>query len=546
MTSDVRVCASSRWARHLFRCGRGFLRPGLALLAALLARGADAALPWSAGTLPPGGIAWWQAEGDFAETLGAVAAAPAGAPPFAVGVRGQALRLDGASQWLRLGSGGLVRGRSAASVAAWVRPRGRQGGGYTWGHVWFESTASTQGSADNYTRFSLAVDSGGGVRVVGRDSEDGAVYALDSSRSLPSNAWTHVVATWKAGVGLALFLNGAPAGARSEPGLGSFTATAANYVMIGASRPAVGSETFNGDVDDLMLFDRALSAADAAWLCAGPWPSGLSGWWRGEEDASDALGAHPGAAVGALAYTNGPSGQAFLLNGTDAAVALGGWFNLQAFTLSLWLNPAPNQALHADLVDNNHDNQWSWVLQSANNGTPESSQWLWGGGGLGFIRTFWLTKNAWQMLTITMDSNHVSRLYLNGKPQYTDEAAVPVAYNGTQYLDLGKWGPGRYETRFFSGAVDEFMVYDRALEPEEVAFVYARQAGSRLLDIRRQGAELHVSWPATTPLLRLQASGELQPAGWVEVGEGVASDGLRDVLPVSPAGQRFYRLQVAD
>ncbi len=538
VAARVRLCFAL-----LFAKGTGSALVGAVWAGAILLCGAVYALPWAADTLPPGCIAWWRADGDFTDSAGGVTAIPAGSPQFSGGVYGQALRLDGASQWLRLSSSGLVRGRSAVTISVWLRPRGKQGGGYTWGHVWFESTASTLNGCDNYTRFSLTVNSGGRVRVAGRDSEDGTVYALESARAIPSNAWTHVAATWKAGVGISLFVNGVLDNALSAPGLGAFTATAANYVLIGASRHAFNNETYNGDVDDLMLFDRALSPADVAWLCDGAWPSGLTTWWRGEEDTTDALGARPGTPVGGLTYTNGPVGRAFSMNGLDAAVALGGWFNLPAFTLSLWVAPADMQVMHADLLDNNHDDVWSWVIQSANNGTTEKSQWFWGSGGR--MNMFWLDNNVWQLLTLTVDTNHVVNLYLNGKRQFTDAQAVPIAYSGAQFLHIGKWGPARPEGRFFKGAVDEVMIYDRALAPEEVAFVQARQSRNRLLDIRREGGNFCVSWLATSPLFRLQTVEALSAEGWRNVEEGIQSEGVRSRLLAPADGRRFFRLEDA-
>ena len=153
---------------------------------------------WTTNALPPGLVAWWQAEGNFTETVGNLVTTPSGGPQFVADGRiGQAVRFNGSSQWARITSGGLARARGEVTVAAWIRPRGSQGGSYTWGHVWFESTGSTYGGADTYTRLSLTVNSGGTVRMTGRDSEDGTVFAVNTT-----NPYAISIPGWLAGFGL--------------------------------------------------------------------------------------------------------------------------------------------------------------------------------------------------------------------------------------------------------------------------------------------------------------------------------------------------------
>ncbi|MEI6567394.1 MAG: LamG domain-containing protein, partial [Verrucomicrobiota bacterium] len=239
---------------------------------------------WTTNALPPGLVAWWQAEGNFTETVGNLVTTPSGGPQFVADGRiGQAVRFNGSSQWARITSGGLARARGEVTVAAWIRPRASQGGSYTWGHVWFESTGSTYGGADNYTRLSLTVNSGGTVRMTGRDSEDGTVFAVNTTNTIASSTWTHIVGTWKSGEGLKLYLDGTLNNSLVVPALGPFTTSAANYVMIGAAHPTANTETFNGDVDDLMHFGRALTAAEVAYLAgaANPYAISIPGWLAG-------------------------------------------------------------------------------------------------------------------------------------------------------------------------------------------------------------------------------------------------------------------------
>src|SRR3954470_7231246 len=85
-------------------------------------------------------------------------------------------------------------------------------------------------------------------------------------------------------------------------------------------------------------------------------PPGLTDWYRAEGNANDSVGAHDGTLQGGLGFAAGEVQQAFNMDGVDDSVDLGTWFNLQSFTIDLWVNPAPgaSQTLFADILDNNH------------------------------------------------------------------------------------------------------------------------------------------------------------------------------------------------
>lgn len=270
-------------------------------------------------------------------------------------------------------------------------------------------------------------------------------------------------------------------------------------------------------------------------------PAGLLSWWRGEDDTSDTLGLHPGTPLSGLAYTNGPVGRAFAFNGQDAAVALGNWFTLQTFTLSLWVQPAPGQVTYADIVDNNHTDYRSWCLQHDNVSDAVRGQWHWGtslpsgGGAIGFS----LRHNAWQHWTLTLDTNRVQRLYLDGQIVGSTTNTAPIPYDGTQFFNLGKH---QVYGRHFKGALDEVMLFNRALDADEVTSLYVSQGGPPTLDIERQGGDVQLSWPAAD--LLLQSSPSLTPPSWQTVTNGIQSDGLRSVLTVPATNQhQFFRLQ---
>ncbi len=205
-----------------------------------------------------------------------------------------------------------------------------------------------------------------------------------------------------------------------------------------------------------------------------PVPTGILGWWRGESNATDSVGNHNGIMIGGTAFAAGEVGQAFSFNGLTAAVNLGDWFDLQTFSLAMWVKASASQVTDANLIDNNHgDAPWrSWTVQYENTGL----HFIWGlfltGGDFAYI-PFELNSNTWQYLVLALDSNRVARVYLDGQMQGSTVLSGAISYNGSQSLSLGHsvaWG------RYFNGLIDEVDVYDRALALAEIQAIY--NAGS--------------------------------------------------------------------
>jgi hypothetical protein len=150
-------------------------------------------------------------------------------------------------------------------------------------------------------------------------------------------------------------------------------------------------------------------------------------------------------------FAPGKVGQAFQLDGANDYVDLGNWFDLQVFTVALWVKAGAAQQTYADIIDNNHTDGRSWVIQYQNTGL----QFLWGIAQRGTV-TFSLTPDTWQFLVVTFDANYVGRLYLDGEFKGSFQGNGPVVYDGTQFLRLSAWGGGG---RFFNGEIDEVDIY---------------------------------------------------------------------------------------
>src|SRR5687767_13599630 len=90
-------------------------------------------------------------------------------------------------------------------------------------------------------------------------------------------------------------------------------------------------------------------------------PSGLVTWLPAEWNATDLAGTNHGTLQGGVSFPAGKVGRAFGFDGSDDSIDLGPWFNLQTFTIGLWVKAGSSQNTYADLIDNNHTGFRSWV-----------------------------------------------------------------------------------------------------------------------------------------------------------------------------------------
>jgi uncharacterized repeat protein (TIGR01451 family) len=191
---------------------------------------------------------------------------------------------------------------------------------------------------------------------------------------------------------------------------------------------------------------------------------GLLSGWQAEGGGGDSFGPNPGSLQGGMGFVEGPLGQAFSFDGSDDSVDLGSWFNLQAFTIACWVKPDSSQNTYADIMDNNHTGYRSWVFQYSNTADLFGTDWTMGFYNIGYA-AYKLAHQTWQHFAVTLDGTGGAKYYLNGRLIGSNSTANQIGYDGSQFFRLGRWGGGG---RHFRGALDDVLVYTRALDGAEV------------------------------------------------------------------------------
>ncbi|MBK6405753.1 MAG: LamG domain-containing protein [Holophagales bacterium] len=155
---------------------------------------------------PPGMVAWWPGDGNASDIAGVHHGSVVGGVTYAAGRVGQAFRLDGSTGWVQVPDSAALSVTGQITIDAWINPAA------TGGRVVDKITA---GGADGYL-----LDTNGGV-----------VRPLDGS-------------------------------------LGTTVAIPVNALSVRIGAASDGGSLFNGLIDEVEVFDRALSQPEIQAIVA--------------------------------------------------------------------------------------------------------------------------------------------------------------------------------------------------------------------------------------------------------------------------------------
>ncbi|MES2658842.1 MAG: Calx-beta domain-containing protein [Verrucomicrobiota bacterium] len=213
--------------------------------------------PNSASSQPPpvysGLSAWWKLD----ETSGTVADDATGrpqdgtlinAPVWTSGFSGSGLSLNGTNQSVQVPALGL--NTNTLTISAWVKRNGAQAG---WTGIAYHRGALASG-----LHFGPSNDL--------RYTWNSAEYWFSSGLTIPDNTWTFcavVVEPTKA----TLYMQ--PAGGTMQSAVNTATHAAVSFdTVLYLGQDSQGGRFFNGALDDVHVYARSLSGADAGVLCA--------------------------------------------------------------------------------------------------------------------------------------------------------------------------------------------------------------------------------------------------------------------------------------
>lgn len=329
------------------------------------------------------------------------------------------------------------------------------------------------------------------------------VSSSDNSVAAPAiNQWHHIVLTRDGSDKVDLYVDGG-----SAQRLFSNAAQSGTYTVSNLSTNGDTSQDFTGSIDDIRIYNRALSASDVQKLyqsgsvkinkSTARITNGLVGYWTFDgPDISGATaydrspaGGNNGTITSAT-LTIGKVGQGMKFNGSTGYINAQSpaiFDNLSAMTVSAWIKPisqGKNSRGPIATKTNTHLGSAGWYFYFTPNANHPNS--------LSFIVDFDTTDlqhttsdnsiimNVWQHVAVTWDGSATAtnaRIYINGVESAYDptyggqtDGVTNRADDSTYSLVIGNCTTANNCT--FDGRLDDVHLYSRVLSAAEVEQLY--------------------------------------------------------------------------
>ncbi|GAA3607846.1 LamG-like jellyroll fold domain-containing protein [Microlunatus ginsengisoli] len=163
----------------------------------------------------------------------------------AAGKYGGALTFDGVNDRVDIPDRASLDLTTNLTLSAWVRP--------TTLRSWSQAVLKENGNGLSYALYATGET---GNRPNGSLSIGGADRYIDATAGLSANTWAHLALTYD-GSTMRLYVNGAQVASRAQSGA---VPVSANPLRIGGN--AVWGEWFSGQIDEVRVYNRALSATE--------------------------------------------------------------------------------------------------------------------------------------------------------------------------------------------------------------------------------------------------------------------------------------------
>jgi len=205
----------------------------------------------------PGLIAWWQANGNGQDAVGSANATLEGGATYGPGIFGQAFQFNGTSSYVAIPPSADIVGTGGFSVSVWIKTTSSSG------------VIIQQRDANNYNGEYMVSLSGGKVSffVYGNSEYD---VNMISNASVNDGNWHNIVVVRETNGTGEIFIDGKLDSTQTGPDvpLGS-----GFNIYLGADERDVyyglGANAFNGLIDDLALFNAALTSANVQAIAQG-------------------------------------------------------------------------------------------------------------------------------------------------------------------------------------------------------------------------------------------------------------------------------------
>jgi uncharacterized repeat protein (TIGR02543 family) len=457
--------------------------------------------PSTACVAPPSGlIGWWRGEGNADDAVGENVGTLAGGVAFADGKVGQAFGFDGTGE-VRIDDAPALNVQQF-TIDAWVYPTLLDGEMET---ILYKETENS-----SVKQYALAIKGATNVSCSGSIPTGHFAFAIlgpnglpsefcgwtDGGGAVPLNQWTHVALAFD-GTSAKAYVNGSLT--RNITNLSGSVNTSAGPLKIGSrSQIIVNSfprERFNGRIDEVDVFDRALSGneiqaiydAGSAGKCAPSQPEARAiAHWRFDETsgtiAHDSTGSFDGnlSSGGASFVAGGMSGNALSLSKTNNGFAnMGNVLGLTSgdFSIVAWIKMTPGDITESSVIISKQEAGWANGYVLSANASISYSQpgktWFSDSAfpGQEVNSTTTINDGHWHQIVAVYQAGAAKYIFVDGAPAEDSKASRAIVPNNGFFLIGGDTYSG-IPTAQFTGLVDDVQIYNYALVSSEVDFVF--------------------------------------------------------------------------
>ncbi|MCX6789012.1 MAG: LamG domain-containing protein, partial [Candidatus Gribaldobacteria bacterium] len=386
-----------------------------------------------------------------------------GVQPFSGGrPGGGALKFDGVDDWVSINSDLL--GVGDITVCAWIKPT---------------VIGSTNRRIVDNIKTEFYVDTAG---TLGFISDGGGTDTYSATGIIEINKW-HYVCVSRNSIALTanFYLNGV---LRNGADVSLRGVSGSTYTIIGNN--LVNHRQFNGSIDGVRIYNRALSEAEIRYQYNEGKPIA---WWKMDEGANSSttcnattsnvydysgngntgalsLGGSPATST---AWTDGKFGCALQFDGTDDQVSVTSTnFNITGtITIGTWIYWTSGRA-NERFIMKGAVNSSGWSLYSS--ATNQASFVI----NNSYSAPVTITLNRWTYLVGVYNKSDV-RIYKDGVLQGTPTVYSSDIVNIDNLVRIGYDTTGAHH---FSGSLDDVRIYNYARTPDQIRQDYT--AGSAL------------------------------------------------------------------
>jgi hypothetical protein len=408
---------------------------------------------------------------------------------------------------------------------------------HAWQYLVMKGTGYGQQNIPYFVRLGYGQLSVGNINNYTEDSDAVSISSLTAV-----NTWMHFTAVFNDEANtMSIYVNG-----QLQTTASTTQSSLANSAGLGIAATANGTDAFKGSIDELRIYNRAVSADEAKALYSNT-PGPIARWSLDENTGTSAKDDGSNALTATL--TNGPTwntgkfGSAVNFDGTDDYLtsgvtglptaakprSFGGWIKMTSDTAATKVpfaygNCVTNGDAFGISIDSSEDLSF------------------WGCGTANFSTSTTVTVGDWHHVMSTYDGSNV-KVFLDGRQ--VGSTTAKSLNTGTVGLFAGSDGSLDASDYDFAGLVDDLQVFDYALTEREVQ---ALIAGNSPNESTKAGPVLHLAFDdgsGTTAqdstsynndgTLTNMAAPATSTSGWSnsgKFGKALAFDGSNDYVSI--------------